>query len=70
MTHLDGRTLELKRTGVTQPGYVQVIKGEGMPHFNGNDHGDLYIEYNVVLPTSLSPDMRKRKPPMTPPRKY
>ncbi|KAF8968109.1 hypothetical protein BDZ97DRAFT_452496 [Flammula alnicola] len=33
ITHLDGRTLQLVRKGVTQPGFVQVIKGEGMPSF-------------------------------------
>lgn len=32
-----------------------------MPVFEESGHGDLYIEYNVVLPNSLSPQMRKRK---------
>ncbi|CAL1716723.1 unnamed protein product [Somion occarium] len=60
LTHLDGHTVQLKRTGVTQPGYIQVIKGEGMPKFEQTGFGDLYVEYNVVLPTSLSPEMEKR----------
>ncbi|CDO78181.1 hypothetical protein BN946_scf184797.g7 [Trametes cinnabarina] len=60
LTHLDGHIVELKRQGVTQPGYVQTIKGEGMPLFEGTGYGDLYVEYNVVLPTEISPETRKR----------
>lgn len=60
ITHLDGHTVQLKRAGVTQPGFVQTISGEGMPVFEGTGHGDLYVEYNVVLPTSLSPDLKRR----------
>lgn len=32
-----------------------------MPIHQGSGHGDLYVEYNVVLPTSLSPDLKRRK---------
>ncbi|KAI0783681.1 DnaJ-domain-containing protein [Abortiporus biennis] len=60
ITHLDGHVLQIKRHGVTQPGFVQVIEGEGMPVFESTGYGDLYIEYNVVLPKSVSPSMRKR----------
>ncbi|OCH95395.1 DnaJ-domain-containing protein [Obba rivulosa] len=60
LTHLDGHTVELKRHAVTQPGFVQVIKGEGMPIFGETGFGDLFIEYNVVLPTEISPEMRLR----------
>jgi DnaJ-related protein SCJ1 len=54
LTHLDGHIVTLKRSGVTQPGYIQTIKGEGMPIFEQSKFGDLYVEYNVILPTSLS----------------
>ncbi len=80
MTLLDGRSLELIRTGVTQPGkllslymvferykyhtsgFVQVVKGEGMPSFGrkGSD-GDLFVEYNVVLPVEISSELRRSK---------
>ncbi|EJF64934.1 DnaJ-domain-containing protein [Dichomitus squalens LYAD-421 SS1] len=61
LTHLDGHIIELQRHGVTQPGYVQTIKGEGMPIFDTpSEHGDLYVEYNVVLPTEISPETKKR----------
>lgn len=32
MTHLDGRTINLKRRGTTQPGEVEVVEGEGVRH--------------------------------------
>jgi DnaJ-related protein SCJ1 len=79
VTHLDGRTLQIVRKAVTQPGmpffslslqdtrfstfsvgFVQVVKGEGMPSFGSkSSNGDLFIEYNVVLPVELTPDMRR-----------
>ncbi|KZV72642.1 DnaJ-domain-containing protein [Peniophora sp. CONT] len=59
LTHLDGHVVPLKRTGVTQPGFVQTIKGQGMPVFERhNEFGDLFIEYNVVMPLSLSTEMK------------
>jgi len=60
ITHLDGRTVTLKRSGVTQPGFVQTIRGEGMPVFEGHGFGDMFVEYNVVLPTTVSAAMRKK----------
>lgn len=59
-THLDGHVVSLVRKGVTQPGFVQTIKGEGMPLFERpTSHGDLFVEYNVVLPTQLSKETRQ-----------
>ncbi|KAH9972782.1 hypothetical protein BGW80DRAFT_1505223 [Lactifluus volemus] len=61
LTHLDGHDVPLVRKGVTQPGFVQTIKGEGMPHFERpSTFGDLFVEYNVVLPTELSTETRRR----------
>ena len=42
-------------------GYVQTIKNEGMPIFEKEGHGDLYVQYNVVLPSSLTSSVRKSK---------
>ncbi|RDX57284.1 DnaJ-domain-containing protein [Lentinus brumalis] len=61
LTHLDGHVVELKRQGVTQPGFVQIIKDEGLPLFERpSEHGDLFVEYNVVLPAEISPETKKR----------
>ncbi|KAJ7035015.1 hypothetical protein C8F04DRAFT_547929 [Mycena alexandri] len=60
LTHLDGHIVRLQRKGVTQPGFVQTIEGEGMPHFERPTFGDLYVEYNVVLPIEISPQTRRK----------
>ncbi|KAG6908330.1 hypothetical protein DXG01_005241 [Tephrocybe rancida] len=60
LTHLDGHIVRLVRKGVTQPGFVQTIKGEGMPVFEQSAHGDLFIEYNVVLPVDIPPQTRRK----------
>ncbi|KAG8834323.1 DnaJ- protein scj1 [Serendipita sp. 399] len=60
ITHLDGHQVTISRNGVTQPGFVLALKDEGMPIFEGHGHGDLFVEFNVVLPTILSEDMRKK----------
>ncbi|THH14210.1 hypothetical protein EW146_g6089 [Bondarzewia mesenterica] len=59
LTHLDGHVVPLVRKGVTQPGFVQTIKSEGMPHFEQSTYGDLFVEYIVVLPTQISTDIRR-----------
>lgn len=53
LTHLDDRKLTIKRKEVTQPGYTQVMKEEGMPRISGG-RGDLYVTFQVVLPENLS----------------
>ncbi len=63
ITHYDGHTVTLKRSSVTQPGFVQTVEGEGMPLFgpNGNiegKFGDLYVEYEVVLPQTVTGDFK------------
>lgn len=51
---LDNSDIELVREGVTQYGFVQTIKGEGMPlSENHSEHGDLFVEYHVVFPTKI-----------------
>ncbi|CAE6349540.1 DnaJ-related protein spj1 OS=Schizosaccharomyces pombe (strain 972 / ATCC 24843) GN=spj1 PE=2 SV=2 [Rhizoctonia solani AG-1 IB] len=60
VTHLDGHIVTLKRNGTTQPGQVQTVEGEGMPVFEGSGHGDLFVTYNVVLPTSLNDTLKQQ----------
>ena len=62
LTHLDGHEVRLgrKKGETIQPGYVDVIKGEGMPIWNEHDHfGNLLVEYTVVLPDKMQSGMRK-----------
>lgn len=75
LTHLDGHVVHLgrKRGEVVQPLAVETVKGEGMPiwrdghmheqHMNDEegdeDHGNLYVEYRVVLPDQIERGMEK-----------
>jgi molecular chaperone DnaJ/curved DNA-binding protein len=49
----------LKVLPETQNGRVFRLAGRGMPHLNGSAHGDLFARVKVVLPTKLSPEVRK-----------
>lgn len=57
----DSHKILLTLSLTPRAGFVETITGEGMPIFEGFGHGDLYIEYNVVLPNKLTPDLRKRQ---------
>lgn len=66
LTHLDGHAVRLARSrgAVVQPGQVELVKGEGMPVFadeaqRHGEHGDLLVEYLVVLPDRLQRPMEK-----------
>ncbi|KAI9622697.1 hypothetical protein H4Q26_014978 [Puccinia striiformis f. sp. tritici PST-130] len=54
ITHLDGHDLTVSRQTVTQPGFVEVIEGEGMPRHQALGYGDLFIEFSVVFPLEVS----------------
>ena len=52
--HLDGHSVSVKRSGVTKPGQVLRIKGEGMPkHGTPSEFGDLLITFTVDFPKSV-----------------
>jgi len=52
--HLDGHTVTVKRTGVTRPGQVIRIKGEGMPkHGTPSEFGDLTITFSIDFPKEV-----------------
>lgn len=80
--HLDGHVIKLVNPEgrTVQPGYVQVLHGEGLPKYHSSEckslshlthsrdeaytfsttDGDLFIEYQVVLPESISSSTEKR----------
>lgn len=69
ITHLDGHIVALgrERGDTIQPGFVEVVKNEGMPvwHEDGDSvyhttlFGNLFIEYTVVLPDKMEKSMEK-----------
>ena len=52
--HLDGRTVTLRQEGVTRPGEVVKVAGEGMPVLHSSRKGDLFVTYTVRFPSSLT----------------
>lgn len=54
ITHLDDRSIDISKTGVSQHNSFIVAKGEGMPKKESpQNFGDLYVEINFKLPTSI-----------------
>lgn len=50
IVHLDGREVLIEEGGITQPGFVKVVEGEGMPIRDSNERGNLYVKINVSIP--------------------
>jgi len=56
---LDGELLHFERMKVTPPGFVQTIREHGMPTYEyPSERGDLFIEYRIVFPASLTDTQR------------
>lgn len=53
--HMDSHNVRLNKIGTTNPGTVQKVIGEGMPHYQfSSEFGDLYVTYNVEFPDKLT----------------
>lgn len=57
LSHYDGHPIHIKRASVTQPGQVIRIPSEGLPIpydekdlAHGKEYGDLFVEFQVILP--------------------
>jgi len=51
--HLDDHIVKVSRDGITQPGTIIKIKGEGMPKHQRGEKGDLFVKVNVLIPSEL-----------------
>ncbi|XP_010544978.1 PREDICTED: dnaJ protein ERDJ3B [Tarenaya hassleriana] len=58
--HLDDRDVDISSKGITKPKEVRKIEGEGMPVYYSNKKGDLYVTFEVIFPSSLSDDQKKK----------
>jgi DnaJ-class molecular chaperone len=57
--HLDGHEVVVRREGITMPGSVMKVSGEGMPKKDDSStFGELYIEFSVQFPETLSADQQ------------
>ncbi|CAN0203594.1 unnamed protein product, partial [Phaeothamnion confervicola] len=63
VTHLDGRAVPVVQTGVTSPGQTIQLAGEGMPQRTrrGEEHGSMFIKFNIIFPKALAGDEHKEQ---------
>ncbi len=54
-----GKKLEIKIPSGTQPGTILRLKGKGMPYFNYDNKGDLFIRVNVEIPSKTSKEQKQ-----------
>lgn len=58
--HLDGHDVTLSSSGITIPGQMQTMKGEGMPLLDqARKHGDMHVTYRVEFPQQLNESQKK-----------
>ena len=58
LVHLDGRSVPVARRGVSPPGTVVKLKGEGMPkHGTPSEFGDLTIQFTVDFPKEIGAEL-------------
>lgn len=48
--HLDGREVLIEEGGITQPGSIKILEGEGMPILDELEKGNLYVTFKVKIP--------------------
>lgn len=58
--HLDEHLVAIGSKGITKPKEVRKFKGEGMPLHLSNKKGDLYITFEVLFPSSLTEEQKKK----------
>lgn len=58
--HLDGKKVTLGSKGVTRPGQVRRLPTQGMPIFEKNGKGDLYVKYTVAFPETVTDAQKKQ----------
>jgi DnaJ-related protein SCJ1 len=54
ITHLDGHSVTVSSSSVSQPFSWQIIKEEGMPIRGTSDFGDLHVKMIVNFPAKLT----------------
>ncbi len=54
-----GKELEINIPQGTQPGTILRVKNKGLPIFNTESHGDLYIKVKIEIPKKLTSKQKK-----------
>jgi DnaJ homolog subfamily B member 11 len=50
----------LNSQGITKPKEIRKFKGEGMPLYQSNKKGDLYVTFEVLFPKTLTADQKAK----------
>lgn len=58
--HLDEHLVDIGTKGITKPKEVRKFKGEGMPLHLSNKKGDLYVTFEVLFPSALTEEQKKK----------
>jgi len=58
LTHVDGKTFNIKVPGVVECDHVMRAAGKGMPRRSGRGFGDLYLTFEVDFPESLTKEQK------------
>jgi molecular chaperone DnaJ len=56
---IDGGKAKIKIPDGTQGGKQFRLRGKGMPHMRGSGNGDLYVQINTEVPTSLNKEQKE-----------
>lgn len=61
ITHFDGHKVKIGRTGITVPGFTDIVLGEGLPvQTDGVNFGNLKITYQIKFPEFLNRDQKEK----------
>jgi len=58
INHLDNHLVEIGTKGITKPKEIRKFKGEGMPLYQSNKKGDLYVTFEVLFPKTLTDEQK------------
>ena len=51
--------VDLRVPAGAQPGEKRVLRNKGVPNANSKSRGNLYVHFNVLIPTSLSAEQER-----------
>lgn len=54
------RILRVNVSDMVSPNFAKVVKGEGMPSSKADNKGDLIITFDIVYPSSLTPEQKEK----------
>lgn len=60
LKHLDEHLVDISTKGITKPKEVRKYKGEGMPLHLSTKKGNLYVTFEVLFPTSLTEEQKRK----------